>query len=339
MSIWAFKAPSQEDYDHDEYQDVAKFLTSSIKNGVSRFGWGYVDEADLNILEPKLYVDMTDNEKQCWAKANFLLDIAIGDWIVHINLPYWGACLAGQVIETYKFEQEDNAVSDFRHMMKLDPNSIVEFERNDDAVLPIISSRLKLQGRYWSIQHEQEFLQTIENIKAEDLGKSIDESVGVFYLKKDLSPILQSITEKIQKTHPASHLENLVAEIFRKIPGVVDVRENGKYKGWGTDNGADLIVTYKSGLNVSNLEKEEKLVVQVKSYIGQHWDTNAVAQTETAINEYEAHAGLIITTAERTKGLEEAIEELSSRLNKPVGLIAGADVAKFVLKHGGDVVL
>src|SRR5690606_24311704 len=104
-----------------------------------------------------------------------------------------------------------NEVSDFRHMIPLDPRSIVEFERNDDDVHPIISSRLKLQGRYWRIQHEEEFLQTIENINSEHLGKITDDSVGVFYLKKDLTPLLKSFTEKIQKTHPASHLESLVA--------------------------------------------------------------------------------------------------------------------------------
>ena len=339
MTIWAFKGPSNDDYDQEEYQEVTKFLTASIHNGISRFGWGYMDEADLNKLKPKLFSEMSEKEKECWAKANFLLDVAVGDWIVHINLPYWGACLAGQVTEPYSFEQDDNEISDFRHMIKLDPSSVVEFERNDDEVLPIISSRLKLQGRYWRIQNVEEFLQTIENINAESLGKTADESVGVFYLKKDLSPLLKLVTDKIQKSHPASHLESLIAEIFRKIPRVVDVRENGKHKGWGSDSGADLIVTYKSGLALSNLEKEEKLVVQVKSYVGQHWETNAVTQTETAISEYEANAGLIITTAERTKDLEEAIEELSTRLKKPVGLIAGEDVAKFVLKYGGELVL
>lgn len=350
MTIWAFKGPSSNDYSTEEYQEVTKFLTTSIRGGVSRFGWGYMDEANLNKLDPKAFAEMSEKEKQCWDKANFLFDVSVGDWIVHINLPYWGACLAGQVIETYSFEEEDNEVSDYRHMIKIDPTTVIEFERNDDEVLPIISSRLKLQGRYWRIPHPEEFLQTIENIKAEDLGKLEDESVGVFYLKKDLSPLLKSVTEKIQKTHPASHLESLIAEVFRKIPKVIDVRENGKHKGWGTDNGADLIVTYKSGLSISNLENEEKLVVQVKSYVGQHWETKAIDQIGTAIREYNANAGMLITTGDTSENLEKAIEELSNQLSKPesegglnkdipISLIAGEDVAKFVLRHGGELVL
>ena len=161
---------------------------------------------------------------------------------------------------------------------------------------------------------------------------------------------MASITEKIYKTHPAGHLEGLIAEVFRKIPKVENVREHGKHKGWKTDNGADLIVTYKSGLSISNLEKDEILVVQVKSYGGQHWETNAIRQVEDAIKEFNANAGMLITTAESTPDLEKAIEDLSNKLSKPiseggldrdvpVSLIAGQDVAKFVLRHGGELIL
>ncbi len=338
MTIWALKGPSYADYGPEDYQETVNFLTSSIRNGVSRFGWGYTDKADLNKVAAKPFHERDEQERQCWAKANFLLEVQPGDWVVHINLPYWGACFAGKVAERYSFEQDDNEVSDFRHMLKLDSGTIVEFGRSDDRVLPIIGSRLRLQGRFWRIRHEQEFLQTIENINAGELKKGADESVGVFYLKKDLLPLLSAITDKIYRTHPAGHLEGLTAAVFRKIPKVVDVRENGRHKGWATDNGADLIVTYKSGLAVGNLEKDETLVVQVKSYTGQHWEVNAVSQTETAIKEYEADAGLIITTAESTRELEAAVEELSAKLGKPIGLIAGADVAKFVLKHGGELI-
>lgn len=350
MAIWAFKGPTAADYDPEEHQEVAGFLTDSFRNGIARFGWGYIDEADLHKLEPKPFAAMNEHERRCWDKANFLLDIQPGDWIVQINLPYWGACLAAQVAVPYSFEQQDNQVSDYRHMLGIDIATVVEFERNDDEVVPIISSRLKLQGRKWRIYHEQEFFQTIENIKSGNVGKKEDESVGIFYLKKDLSPLLNSVTAMIYKTHPNYHLENLIAQVFRKIPGVTNVREHGRYKGWGTDNGADLIVTYKSGLAISNLEKEETLVVQVKSYGGQHWEMNAVNQIADAIKSFNANAGMLITTAESTTDLEEAIEELSNRLSKPpedggmgkdipISLIAGEDVAKFVLRHGGELVL
>ncbi|PWV44634.1 restriction endonuclease [Chitinophaga sp. S165] len=350
MAIWALKGPTTADYGPEEYHQVVNFLTNSFRTGVARFGWGYIDKADLHKLEPKPFTEMDEHEMQCWNKANFLLDIQPGDWVVQINLPYWGACLTAQVVASYSFEQEDNEVSDYRHMLVIDTSTIVEFERNDYEVLPIISSRLKLQGRKWRICHEQEFFQTIENIKSGDIEKKEDESVGIFYLKRDLSPLLSAVTEKIYKTHPNYHLEGLIAEVFRRIPTVTNVREHGKHKGWGTDNGADLIVTYKSGLAISNLEKEETLVVQVKSYGGKHWEVNAVDQIGDAIKEFNANAGMLITTGESTENLEKAIEELSNRLSKspeegglgkdiPISLIAGQDVAKFVLRHGKELIL
>ena len=185
MTIYALKGPSSEDYAQEELQETQQFLTNSIKNGISRFGWSYIDEADLTKLQNKAWQEMNEKEQQCWAKANFLLGVKEGDWVVHINLPYWGACLSGQVSEPYSFEETENDFGDYRHLLKLDKNSIVEFERNDDGVLPIISSRLKLQGRCWTIQYVDEFLQTIENVKAETLEKKEDESVGIFYLKKE----------------------------------------------------------------------------------------------------------------------------------------------------------
>ena len=110
MAIWAFKGPTTADYNPEEYKQVTTFLVNSFNEGISRFGWGYTDKADLYKLDPKSFSEMDNDEKKCWDKANFLLEIKPGDWIVHINLPYWGACLAGQVIEPYVFEEEDNEV-------------------------------------------------------------------------------------------------------------------------------------------------------------------------------------------------------------------------------------
>ena len=339
MTIWALKGPSTNDYNPEEYQQVTKFLTKSIRSGISRFGWGNFDEADLRILGHKQLQDMNEDEQLCWVKANFLIDVVPGDWVVHINLPYWGACLAAQVVSGYEFEATDNELSDYRHQLKIDTNTLVEFERNDEAVLPIINTRLKLQGNHWRINQVEDFLQTIKNLQSEDIGKKEDESVGIFYIKNSLPPMLQSFTANIQKIHPGGKLEALIAQVFRKVPNVKNVHENGKTKGWGTDHGADLIVTYKAGLGVANLEKEELLVVQVKSYQGEHWETNAVQQTETAITKYAAHAGLIVSTAKATENLQKAIEELSKKLDKPIALIAGEDVAKFIFRYASDLVL
>jgi hypothetical protein len=339
MDIYALKGPSLDDYDPQTLKSIQQFLTSSLKIGVSRFGWSYIDTADLRTLRNKPWQEMSEDEQNCWAKAHFLLGVKKGDWVVHINVPSWGACLAAQVSDPYSFAETGHDCGDFRHVVNIDTATLVDFDRNDDEVLPIISSRLKLQGRYWMIRYIGEFLQTIHNVREKALGKKEEESVGIFYLKKELSPLLKDITNKIQRNHPGGKLEGLIAEVLRKIPNVIDVKEHGKHKGYGTDHGADLVVTFRSGLSISNLEKQETLVVQVKSYIGQHLETSAVAQIEDGIKEFSAQSGLIVSTAASTKALEEAIETLSIKLDKPIGLIAGEEVAKFVLKYGGELLL
>lgn len=326
MAIWAFNLPGNQ---------YVEFITKSLKQGVSRFGWGFRDSADLRILSQKSWEEMDKEELFIWSKVNFLKNIKIGDWIVHINIPQWGAVTAGQVIEEYNFESEDNEISDFRHYFKLDIDSIIEFERNNHNVHPLVSRKLKLRGKYWRIYAEKEFFETIENLKTGSVSLGKNSSVGLYYLKNEIEPFYQKVTEIIHNTHPEKKLEYFLAEIFQRIPNVTEVKVNGS--GWGTDYGADIIVKYSAGLEIIDLNKEDTLVVQVKSYEGQHLNTNAVSQIKTAIETFNANAGMIITTAKATVNIEKEVERVSDELNIPISLIAGENVAKFVLKYGKDM--
>lgn len=326
MTIWAFNQPAEE---------YVKFVSASVNAGISRFGWSWFDDADLNLLKNKNWDDMTDDEKDVWSKSGFLLDIVKYDWIVHINVPEWGKCTAAQVIEPYYFDK--NATEeDFRHCISVDQESVIEFDRNDPNVHPLVSRKLKLRGRFWRIYCEEEFFKSIKNLK-DNVVNLQDETKGTFFLKTELSGPLRDITALIHKNHDGKNLERFMSTVFKKVPFVENVIENGF--GWGTDYGADLIVEYRSGLPINGLEKIEKVVIQIKSYEGEHWETNAVEQIKEAIKQYEADAGMLITTATKTEQLQEAIDKLSSEIEKPVALLAGEDVAKFVIKYYGDELL
>lgn len=93
-----------------------------------------------------------------------------------------------------------------------------------------------------------------------------------------------------------------------------------------------LIVTF----NILNYEY--KVVVQIKSFVGSHSCLQAISQIEGAINTYSAVAGIIVTTASSTEELETAVNELSEKLEKHIELIAGDDVARFVLKYAPEMV-
>jgi hypothetical protein len=326
MNIWAFNTPNESSLE---------FVSESLKKGISRFGWSYTDNAHIRQIADKSWDDMDEDEFEIWRKARFLSEIERGDWIVHINVPYWGAVTAGQVIEEYDFEAEDNEIGDFRHFFKLDLETIIEFERNDPNVHPLLSRKLKLRGKHWKIYAEKEFFESLENIKNDSIHPIDNTSIGLHYLQQEILPFFEQITKLIHNTHPEKKLEYFLADIFKNIPNVTDARVNGS--GWGTDHGADIIVKYNSGLEIFGLNKEETLVVQVKSYEGEHWSTDAVNQIKTAIDKFEAKAGMIITTARSTPHIEQEIERVSNELNIPISLVAGENVAKFVLKYGRDI--
>lgn len=328
MAIWAFKAPTEK--------EKIAFLNESIKNGTSRFGWSYTDRLDLNETNPAIISNLTDDEKKCKKNTFFLLNIVKDDWIVHVNLPYKGMCTACKVTESYSFEKTNNKLGDFRHLIKIDTETLIEFDRNATGVLPIISQRLKLQGKFWRIYYETQFLETITNLTTKADISLENQTIGLHYFKKELEPFLKNITHQIHTTHPNHKLEHLIAEVFRKIPNVIKVIENGK--GWGTDYGADVIVTYKTGLAIDFLENEEILVIQVKSFNGAHNDLNCVNQLEVAMEKYQANAGMLITTGEASAQLETAIEELRSKTEKPIVIVAGADVAKFLFTYGTKLI-
>ncbi len=85
----------------------------------------------------------------------------------------------------------------------------------------------------------------------------------------------------------------------------------------------------------------KKCVVQVKSYEGQMSDTRAVDDIGRAFEQYpDADMGLIISTAEdRSQNVDAALDQLREKVKKPVGLLIGRDLARFVLRYGSDLVL
>ena len=104
-----------------------------------------------------------------------------------------------------------------------------------------------------------------------------------------------------------------------------------------------MIVYYESGPPaVEDLQTEGILVIQVKSYTGQHWETNAVRQLKTAILKYDANSALLLSTAESTKGLADQLDGLRADADIkgiPVGLLAGREVARFMLQNGASLLL
>ena len=335
MNVWVIKAPEEE--------EQIDFVYASLKKGISRYGWSCIDNADMIKFNEKGWDNLKKKEKECYVW--FLLEIKKGDWIVHVNVPEWGLCTAGKVVETYKWDEKPNKIGvgsysengDFRHTIKLDIESIIEFDRNNPNITPYVSRRLKLQGSHWQIYETEQFIRSINNLKKNTVKVKSNVEYGLYYLKEDIKPHLGNIVYSIQKNHPGKKLEELLSLIFKNVPNVISVNINGS--GFGTDYGADLIITYSTGLPINGLQKEEVLVVQIKSFKDVHYELNAVEQIETAIKKYNANAGLIVSTAIASKELVKKIEETQEKVKVPISIICHEEVSAFIFKYGSEYTL
>ena len=113
---------------------------------------------------------------------------------------------------------------EFNHRFPVDKASVCTFDRNDQIVHPALRARLKLQGRFWRIYLKEEFEQLVLSCQCGAQGSPRTASTGLAFLSRGIQPQLAKITEMIHHTHPNYDLENLMAEIFRKIPGIKAVK-------------------------------------------------------------------------------------------------------------------
>lgn len=135
-TIYALRGPEND-------LENSQMLYKSLRNGEGRFGWSYIEGADLYELKKKIEKDdwdsLSDEEKDC--HQPFLLDLKRDDYVIYINVPQWGQCTLARVTGPYRFSFEDK---DFNHRFPVDPESVHDFYRNHDIVRPALSRRLKL---------------------------------------------------------------------------------------------------------------------------------------------------------------------------------------------------
>jgi hypothetical protein len=304
------------------------------RNGEARFGWSYCETADLRrlrkMIESGQEDQLTDDEWDCY--QDFLLDISPGDYVVYINVPSWGRCTAAQVTKGYYWRYDDD---DFNHRIGVDLASVFDFDRNDSAVHPNLSARLKLQGRKWRVYAVDEFKALVDVAASGGFGSRATEEDRQRRLCDECQPHLRGITKAIHHTHPGKQLETLLKIIIERLPGVREVTHcQGR-----ADRGADLVALMESAHPITQEVTQTTCVIQVKSFEGQHWDTGAVEDIRRAFKAHpDATEGLIISTASvSTQVLEAKLEDLRRETGRSVKLLIGAEVAVFIIRSGLDV--
>ena len=311
-AIWAFGRVDNE-------EDIP-LIYQSVRDGKSRFGWSGEDINDLSKEENRQIPENSDQLR--------LLKVKEGNWIVHRNTPEWGQFVAARVTSGYQFDEGlkcPNGRIDFRHCFEVDKETVVVFNREDTRVLPTVW--LNQLSRLENISAVDDFLASINNLKGDPIELGEEDSREEYYLRAKMDEgLLDVATQFIHETHKGKLLERFLAKVFREIPEVEYVNEHGQ-RG-GTDHGTDLIVTMRDPLGFAR-----KIIVQVKSYEGEHRDLRAVEDVKTGIEKFKGDAGVIITTAKRTEVLENEIKKISTEINRPITLLADREVSAFVIKH------
>jgi hypothetical protein len=291
-----------------------------IKNGKSRFGmW----DQEVSLRE------------EYHGRNGILLRIQPGDWIVHVNSPHYGHCVAVQATGEYAFDEgiECNTGRDFANYIPVDPKTILEFNRSDPNILPSVN--LAPMRRAQRVLQVEDFLRSLENFRASIHNGDAYDSRGVIHLREKIKEeMLPRITELIHQMNRSKEFERFLHRIFESMPSVESI-QNGF--GWRTDHGADLIVSFHNPLVGVSLSS--RLVVQAKSYEGDHYDLKAIDQLVEGIEKYNADGGLLITTAEKTESLEDYVRQKVEETGKIIDVIAGADVARFVIRYAPDMLV
>ena len=363
MAIYAYGSP------HD---DIKPFIYDSlVKQKISRFLWSWYHDCNLNRLKDVSWDSMSPDERESWRRGRRLLGFRPGDWVIHKHIPAHGKMTAARLSSEYFYQNPLPAPGkDGRQCFHVD--KVFTFNRRDERVHPLFRAKLNVMGGLYQVYSEKEFYESLYELGYEfdDADCEAAKAVGANiyknatqtavepsepkstaveatlplpqrpFLKSEFKQILGNLTEKIQHNNPGKDLERFLAAVFRNIPGVTEVKENGF--GWKPDFGADLIVRYVSERIKGVAFKEETWVVQVKSFTGEHWETNAVNQLKLGIETFGADVGILITTGERTQILETAFDKLSeemSQKNVDVYLVAGVEVAQFVLRYGLDLLI
>ena len=239
-TIYALKA-GNEDF-------LPSRIFESLKSGEGRFGWSYEKTSNISDIKVKLdesnWANLSEDEQGFYEKAAFMLNFKAGDWVVYINMPTYGRCVAAKVIGPYEWRFED---TDFNHRFPVDSSSVFEFDRNDAKVFPKLRARLKLQGRWWTIYAKEEFSKLVEAQAVGFVASPYTAKTNFNFLASEIRPHLAEITKSMHRTHPNKDLEPLIAAAMRNVPGV----QNVKCQGGAGDHGADILVEFESGLPIA----------------------------------------------------------------------------------------
>jgi hypothetical protein len=310
------------------------YIRDEIAQGRLRQGWGYAEEQDLNLIAEELGRNgwrvgaLSETERQAWRNQRMWPGhwgrINIGDLIIVPKMPTDRQWTIVEVTGDYRFEISSEW-EDYGHVL---PVEVVR-----DAVSNAnrgVSSRLQRtmrnRGRLWSITA---YAADVDELLA--LDSPIDRPDSSLERLQDvMSDSLEFMRQRMADKFGGNENEDPVHRLLERLyaPDTVE-RRSGPH-----ERGADFEITRVDPLGVSFTT-----VVQLKTFQGLIDDLHALDQIALAVEQYQADAGVILTTADdETDEFRQARESLAEQLNVKVYLVAGDELARLFLGSLGDLV-
>ena len=330
MTIYAFRVS-------DVPEDMEK-VAQSLWAGAARFGWSYVESADLRQLRERIkqasWRSLSAAERDCYQE--FLLDVREGDYVIYINVPEWSMCTMARVVGPYEwrwdgpgfgFQSSVAGGSGFRTDLWPEQGDRTGCaECPPEAARPVVAD---LRGG--RIRHVAAPVAGERRLRLQILG---NQPAGAITWG---APATRGIRRETAAYAPGKDLEILIEKLLLRVPSVTSVQ---RLEG-SADHGADLLVDFEF-VDIPGLVQTQTLAVQVKSFTDVHSDTGAVDDIRRAFDHYERQGhpidmGLIVSTANApTVQLMYAADKLQEESGKPVSVLIGVELIKFFLRYGGD---
>ena len=309
-----------------------EIVLRELSEGRLRQGWGWLPEQDLGTLGPLVedsgLGSLSENQRATWRRCQRLWPghwgrIEVDDYLVLPKLPEDGEFTLVRVTGNYKYEPiADGSTNDLRHML---PVEIVKerISNQNKFVQAGIQRSFRCQGPVWSMNgHASAVERILSNLDA-NLETADSDLVR-------LSSILQTLEGEMEKLLREEFRGNqLESPVLRLLESLFPAPARVEKKAGPGERGADFIVTETDPFGLDRLT-----VYQLKDWDGDASDFHALDQLETALEAWDAHSAVLLTSRSiESQDFQEARIERSQRIGKPIEFIGGNELAILILAN------
>lgn len=305
------------------------WIHQQVLNGKAHFGWSW---AGMDLRELQNRDQFNDDEKECWRKAQFLINrIEIGDRLIIQTERPLRRFLIAEVTGPYGFLGSED---DFNHYLECQAITENYIAIDAECIPAWVRHDLSKRGQYYQI-YRAETIRHFHSLIEQKLWASPTaekrRTPGLEKERMELEVIEKTI-DIIGTRWPGKALETFAKELFKKIPGVGVVPSSGdSHKGW------DFLINILDPLSDEYLH--ENVPVQCKNYSGDVDTDQPIDDLKRSFRNSESIIAYLFIlgnlTDEFNQKLDDAEAALKLKLDRDVKsrTIAQDEIAKLYMKY------